>query len=82
MTGFAEIPIPAGMERHEQERLRCYFQERLQDNRSGFTEALDLGCDQKNSHAILEKVTINHVSVVGDAIEIDYPEGLSVLQAC
>jgi hypothetical protein len=82
MAGFVEIPIPAGMERHEQESLRSYFQDRAQDTRSGFTQALDLTCDQKNAHAILENITINHVSVTGDSIEIGYHVELSEFQAC
>ena len=82
MTGFAVIPIPAGRERHEQELLRCYLQGQMDANRSGFTEALDLACDQKNSHAILQKVTIKRVSVTGDSIEIHYHVELSEFQAC
>lgn len=82
MSGFIEIPIPAIMERDERESLRSYFQDQTQDTRSGFAEALDLTCDQKNAHAILENVTINHVSVTGDSIEIEYRVELSEFQAC
>lgn len=82
MDDFVEVPIPCDIENYDEDSLRRYFQYELENIGDGFSEALDLACDQPNSTAVLDSVTINHVSIASDSIEIDYCVELSEYQAC
>ena len=82
MDDFVEVSIPENIEHQNEEFLRRYFQERLEEIGHGFSEALDLACDQRTSHAILDCVTINRVLVLGDSMKIGYRVELSEFQAC
>lgn len=77
-----KIAIPESIAIGDQQSLRHYFQMQLNDIGSGFSETLDLSCDQKTTHAIVETVTINQVQVDGDLIRIEYHVALSEFQAC
>ena len=77
-----EIVIPESIDIGDPQSLLHYFQQQLNDTGSRLSEALDLSCDQKTTHAIVENVTINHVGVVGDLIQMEYHVELSEFQAC
>lgn len=82
MNDFVEISIPKDIEHHNEAFLRRYLQDELESIGHGFSEVLDLACDQRTSHAVLEGVTINRVSVASDSIEIGYRVELSEFKAC
>ncbi len=77
-----KIVIPESIDVGDQQSLLHYFQQQLNHTGSRFSEALDLSCDQKTTHAIVETVTINQVRVDGDLIRIEYHVALSEFQAC
>ncbi len=83
MNDSIEVAIPAATDHGNcEDELRVYFQAMLQDLTGNFAKALDLGCDQRKSNAILERVTIDRVSVDDDRIVIDYHVELSAFNAC
>lgn len=83
MNDSIDVTIPVGTDHGNcADELRLYFQAMLQDLTGNFAKALDLGCDQRKSNAILERVTIERVSVDGNRIVIDYHVELSVFNAC
>lgn len=83
MNEFIEVAIPAlNDDGNREDELRRYFQAILQDQTCGFAEAFDLGCDHRKSNAILERVTIDRVSVDGHQITIEYQVELSAFNAC
>lgn len=82
MKEFLEIPIPTSSAFVTADDLRCYFQNLLPDFDGGFASVLDLVGDHRKSHEILEKVTIDRVSINGASIEIRYTVDLSVFNAC
>lgn len=82
MNDFLDVPIPKSAAGAIAVDLRCYFQNLLPDFEGSFASALDLVGDLRKSHEILEKVTIDRVSVDGASIEICYTVELSVFNAC
>ncbi|MCA9010276.1 MAG: hypothetical protein KDB01_11045 [Planctomycetaceae bacterium] len=82
LTACVEIVIPENIDISEPQSLMHYFQILLNDAGSGLSQALDLSCDQKTTHAIVENVTINQVRVAGDLIHMEYDVELSEFQAC
>ena len=82
MDEFVVIPIPDDIGKQDVESLRRYFQDQILNTGDGFSEALDLACDQRNSIAVLQNVTINRVSIAADSIEIGYQVELTEFQAC
>lgn len=83
MHEFIDIAIPAINEHSNREdELRRYFQAMVQDQTCRFAEAFDLGCDHRKSNAILEHVSIDHVSIDGRQITIEYQVDLSAFNAC
>lgn len=83
MHDFIEVAIPAAADQGNcEDMLRLHFDAMLQDLTGSLSEALDLGCDHRKSNAILERVTIQCVSVDGNRIVIDYQVELSAFNAC
>ena len=82
MDGFIEIPVPDDIENHDEESLRCYFQDQLEGIEGGVSEALDLACDHADRRAVLERVRITRVSITGHSIELAYLVELSKFEAC
>lgn len=82
MHDFIDITVPAIGDHSNGDELRRHFQAMLQDQTCHFAEAFDLGCDHRKSNAILERVTIDHVSVDGQQITIEYQVELSAFNAC
>lgn len=83
MQESIEISIPAINDHSNcEDELRRYFQSMLEDQTCRFPEAFDLGCDHRKSNAILERVSIDRVSVDGNRIAIDYHVELSAFNAC
>ena len=83
MNDSIDVAIPAAKVHSESaEDFRLYFKAMLQDVSGDFSKALDLGCDHRKFNAILERVTIESVSVESDRIVIAYHVELSVFNAC
>ena len=83
MNESIEVTIPAATAHSNREdELRLYFQAILQNLSGSFAKALDLGCDHRKSNAMLERVTIDRVSIDGNQIVIGYHVELSAFNAC
>ena len=83
MNDSIDVAIPATADHNNREdELRLYFQAMVRDQTSNFSKALDLGCDHRESNAILERATIERVSIDGHQITIEYQVELSAFNAC
>ena len=82
VAAFVEIPIPGITAYNAGDDLRCYFQNQLQNSPDDFGTVLDLNGDHRRSHEILQKVTIDSVSISGESITVLYTVELSVFNAC
>lgn len=81
MEACVKIPIPEGLEHCSEQGLRDFFQ-RACDLKADFLEALDLECEPRNSHAVVDSVTINRVERTETRVIIAYSVKLSHFQAC
>ena len=82
MDGSIEIPVPDAIENHDEESLRRFFQDQLEDIEGCVSEAVDLACDHAERRAVLERVRITRVSITGHSIELAYLVELSKFEAC
>jgi len=81
MEAFVEIQIPKELDPCNEQDLRDFFQ-RACDLKTDFSEALDLECEPRHSHAIVDSVTIMRVEKNETIITIAYSVKLSHFQAC
>ena len=82
MNDSIEVAILTTDQDNCEDALRLYLQAMLQDQTCRFAEAFDLGSDHRKSNAILERVTIDRVSVDGNQVTIEYQVELSAFNAC
>ena len=81
MEPYVEIPIPKELDACSEQDLRSFLQSAC-DRKTYFFEALDLECEPRNSHAIVDSVTINRVERTETRVTIAYSVKLSHFQDC